>query len=366
MIIDLERFLTAERPYWSELEALLKRLESDPTCVLPLEQVRHFHYLYERASADLAKIMTFAAEPELRRYLESLVARAYGEIHETREKQHRIAPLTWFFQTLPQTFRRRAGAFWLAVVITLAGCAFGGFAVALDPDGKAAVLPAQFANHLGDPSERVAREERGTNDRLSGSKTSFSAYLMQNNIRVSITAMALGMTYGIGTIIVLFYNGVILGLVSVDYVMAGQTKFLLGWLMPHGVIEIPAILIGAQAGLVLAGALIGRGQRATLAARLRGVSRDVVTLILGVALLLVWAGIVEAFFSQYHEPVLPYIVKIAFGSVELVLLTLYLARSGRSSKFEVQGSKLGQSEAPDHLQSPREDHNQTKGAYGNH
>jgi uncharacterized membrane protein SpoIIM required for sporulation len=332
MIIDLPRFLAAERPCWSELESLLGKLEADPNHVLSLEKLRHFHYLYERTSADLAKIMTFSAEPEVRRYLENLVARAYGEIHETRKKQHHVAPWAWFSRTLPQTFRRHLGAFWLAVAVTLAGCAFGGFAVALDPEAKAAVLPRQFGGHLGDPNERVAREERSVSDRLAGRKSTFSASLMQNNIRVSITALALGMTYGVGTIIVLFYNGVILGLVAVDYVLAGQTKFLLGWLMPHGVIEIPAILIGAQAGLVLAGALIGRGQRLALALRLRAISRDLVTLIAGVALLLVWAGVVEAFFSQYHEPVLPYSVKIAFGTVELLLLVLFLNRAGRGSK----------------------------------
>jgi hypothetical protein len=45
--------------------------------------------------------------------------------------------------------------------------------------------------------------------------------------------------------------------------------------------------------------------------------------------MLVWAGIIESFFSQYHEPVVPYEVKIAFGLVELVLLGFFLSRSGR-------------------------------------
>jgi len=65
-----------------------------------------------------------------------------------------------------------------------------------------------------------------------------------------------------------------------------------------------------------------------LRARLRDVSRDLATLIFGVAVLLVWAGFVEAFLSQYHEPFIPYEVKIAFGAVELVLLILFLSRSG--------------------------------------
>lgn len=326
MIIDLQRFVAGERPHWNALERMLEKIEAEPNHRMTLDELRQFHQLYERTAADLAKITTFSSEPETRRYLESLVARAYGEIHETRERQRRIYPLKWFFQTLPQTFRRHLRAFWMSLAITLAGCAFGGLAIALDSESKPVLMP--FPHLLQDPAKRVAEEEAATTDRLEGSKTSFSAFLMTHNTKVSIFALALGMTWGVGTIILLFYNGVILGAVAVDYVAAGQTKFLLGWLLPHGAVEIPAILIAGQAGLILALALIGWGSRAPLRARLRHISRDLVTLIFGVALLLVWAGLVEAFLSQYHEPILPYSAKIAFGTVELVLLFLFLAKSG--------------------------------------
>jgi uncharacterized membrane protein SpoIIM required for sporulation len=137
------------------------------------------------------------------------------------------------------------------------------------------------------------------------------------------------MTFGVGTLIVLFYNGVILGAVVVDYVAAGETVFLLGWLLPHGAVEIPAILVGAQAGLVLARALIGRGDRDSLRVRMRKVGGDLMTLMFAVALMLIWAGVIEAFFSQYHAPVLPYSVKITFGTVELLLLIVFFSRCGR-------------------------------------
>lgn len=326
MIIDLQRFVSAERPCWTELERQLERLEAAPDGKMTLEQVRRFHLLYERTAADLARITTFSSEPETRNYLESLVARAYGEIHETRERRGRLHPLQWFFQVLPQTFRRHIRAFYLSVAVTLAGCAFGGLALALDPAAKPVLMP--FPHLLQDPARRVADEEKATADRLAGHKASFSAFLMTHNTRVSIFTLALGMTWGVGTIVMLFYNGIMLGAVAVDYVRAGQAKFLLGWLLPHGVIEIPAILIAGQAGLMLALALIGWGKRIPLTARLRAISRDLVTLIFGVGLLLVWAGFVEAFLSQYHEPVMPYSVKIAFGLVELVLLVLFLTKSG--------------------------------------
>ena len=330
MILDLARFVAAEQPYWTELDRTLAQTEANQRRKLTLDEVRRFHYLYERTCAGLAKINTFSSEPETRRYLESLVSRAYGELHETRGRRTRLAPWTWFTQTLPQTFRRHVRAFWLSTAVTLVGMIFGGLAVAFDTGSKSVILPEMFANHGGDPAERVAREERERSGPSADRLTSFSAQLMVNNIMCSIKALAFGITYGVGTLVLLFYNGVIIGLISVDYVMAGQTIFLLGWLLPHGVIEIPAVLIAGQAGLMLAGALIGWGQRTTIRARLRALAPDLTTLIFGVALMLVWAGIIEAFFSQYHAPVLPYWVKISFGCTELALLILFLARCGKN------------------------------------
>jgi uncharacterized membrane protein SpoIIM required for sporulation len=337
VIVDLQRFIANERPFWAELEKLLDHLEAEPDATMSLQQLQAFHQLYERTASGLAKITTFSSEPETRRYLENLVSRAYGEIHETRDRQRRFYPLEWFLQTLPQTFRRHVGAFYLTVAVTIAGCLFGGGAIALDPDSKPVLMP--FPGLTQDPQKRVAEEEKSRGDRLQGVKSTFSAELMTHNIKVAIFTLALGMTWGFGTILMLFYNGVILGAVAVDYIRAGETKFLLGWLMPHGVIEIPAILIAGQAGLMLAMAVIGRGSRLTMPARLRAIAPDVVTLIFGVALLLVWAGFVEAFLSQYHEPVIPYDVKIAFGCVELTLLFLFLSKSGRNKEDRKEAGK---------------------------
>lgn len=331
MIVDVPRFVAAGRPYWQELESLLDRLDSGPLARLSLDEVRRLHFLFERAAADLSRL-TPQAEPETHKYLESLVARAYGEIHETRHTRTKLHPLRWLFRTLPRTFRRHGRAFLLSLAITCVGVLFGALALTFDSEAKAVITP--FPHLLEDPSKRVAREETGGNDTLEGHKSSFSAQLMTHNTNVSIFALALGMTWGVGTIVLLFYNGVILGAVGLDYVRDGQTEFLLGWLLPHGSIEIPAILIAGQAGLVLAGALIGWGDRQPLVVRLRAVSPDLVTLIAGVGLLLVWAGFVEAFLSQYHAPVFPYSAKITLGLVELALLAAFLLRSGNKADHE--------------------------------
>jgi uncharacterized membrane protein SpoIIM required for sporulation len=325
MIVDLPRYIEAERPYWDELGAVLAKLDAEPERRLALPEIQRLHYLYERCSADLSRLDAFATEPALRAFLESLVARAYGAIHETRAplKIHWKKGLTAF----PRAFRRHMGAFRLAVAVTLLGCAFGWFALRIDPRNKAVLLP--FSNLLIPPAERVAQEEHAAQDRLKGVKASFAAQLMTHNTQVSIMAMAMGVTFGAGTLMLLFYNGVILGAVATDYIVGGQGVFLAGWLLPHGSIEIPAILLGGQAGFMLAGALIGWGDRTPRAQRLRAISADLVAIVAGAGVMLIWAGIVESFVSQYHQPVLPYGLKISFGLCELAALTFFLGWAGR-------------------------------------
>ncbi len=328
MIIDLTKFISVEEPFWRELEEILKKLEERQDLSMNLEQTERFHYLYERAASDLARLGTFASEPETRRYLESLVGRAYGEIHESRQKSKRFNPFTWFLVTFPQTFRRHFRAFALSAAITLVGVVFGGFALALDPDAKAILMPFEYLQ--GNPEDRVAWEESAESDRLAGNKANFSAFLMTHNIQVAVTTLALGVTWAAGTILVLFSTGVMLGSIIVDYVRAGQTAFLTGWLLPHGSFEISAILIAGQAGLLLGRAMIGTGRRQSLRQRMRSISNDLVVLISGVALMLVWAGFVESFFSKYHQPVIPYWAKISFGTFELAGLILFFWKSGRT------------------------------------
>lgn len=328
MILDLDRFLRTERPYWEELESLLDQLDSQAR--LDLAGARRLHALYERASADLAKLSTFAAEPESRRHLESLVGRAYAEIHQASDRSTRFKPFHWFWVTFPGTFRRHFLAFILAVSVSTLGGVFGAIATIADPDSRHVTMPFGHADMR--PSERVRMDE--TDQSRAGVQAvhaSFSSQLMTHNTRVSIVTLSLGMTWGIGTLIVLFVNGVGIGAIAADYVLDGQATFLAGWILPHGSIELPAIFIAGQAGLVLANCLLGRRSNLPLATRLRRIAPDLVTLIGGVAILLVYAGIIEAVLSQYHAPVLPYSIKITFGLVELGLLILFLGFAGRSA-----------------------------------
>ncbi len=75
-------------------------------------------------------------------------------------------------------------------------------------------------------------------------------FIFINNLKSSFFAMILGIFLGIVPFIVLVVNGYVLGFV------ANKTVFTAGWavlwrLLPHGIFELPAVLISISLGLKL-------------------------------------------------------------------------------------------------------------------
>lgn len=338
MILDLDQFISRERPYWDELRDLMRRREARADHEAPLEEVRRFLYLYQRASSDLVKLQTFAGEVEVTAWLESVVAGAYAQLHDRRAEGIRFRPWKWLSRTFPRAFRRHWRAFLLSTGTFWLGALLGTAVMLWNPDLKSEFIPEQFSHVNESPSKRVAREESQEFDAFEGRQT-FSASLMANNIKVTLTAMVLGVSYGVLTVLVLFSNGILIGIVGMDYLADGQGVFLAAWLLPHGSWELPAIFIGGQAGLVIARAMFGWGTNLRLRQRLARVRDDLLTLAGGAALLLVGAGVVESFLSQYHGPAL-YPWKIAFGLFQLALLIGYLGFCGRGGEEKPEGPAI--------------------------
>jgi uncharacterized membrane protein SpoIIM required for sporulation len=336
VILDVEKFIARERVCWDELSDLLTLQDNQPDRRPPLEEAKRFYYLYQRTSSDLVKLKTFAGEAETTRFLERLVARAYSRLHEDGGETVRFRPWHWLTRIFPATFRRHWIAFALSCGTFWLGAAFGAAALKLDYETKSDFIPPQFSHLNEKPSKRVEREEKQDFDAFQG-RHAFSAQLMTHNTKVTILTMVTGFLWGVFTFILLFYNGILIGVVVYDYLLDGQGVFLSAWLLPHGSFELPAIFIGGQAGLVIARTMFGWGTNLRLRERFARIRGDLLTLIGGAAVLLVWAGIVESFLSQYHDPRF-YPWKIGFGAVQLTGLILYLAVCGRRSAQSPPGS----------------------------
>jgi len=324
--MELNRFIAERETGWKELERHLERVGAEGLKSFRRDDVRRVVALYRQASSDLIEARSRLPNAELVSYLNALVARAYGTLYTTRGLDPRriLAFLGGGWCAL----LRRRGRYVLASIAVFAAGGLLGFAgVLLDPGAREWLVPEDHRDL--DPAARVARLETADPDPGAAAAAAFSSFLFTHNIRVAFFAFALGITLGIGTVAVLFANGVMLGALAADYQIDGVSTFFWAWILPHGVPELGSIFIAGGAGLLLGKSLLFPGDL-TLKQSFRKEAGDAVLLVLGTIPLFVVAGLIEGSFSQIHEPRLPYAIKLAVAALEALALFLFV-RLGKVS-----------------------------------
>jgi uncharacterized membrane protein SpoIIM required for sporulation len=318
--MNIERFLSDRRPVWDALDALLARAED---VELSRSEMQELVGLYRRTCSDLNRARTQTANPEILGHLNQLTGRAYRFIyragHETEAWPAFVKLLT---REIPAAFRRERLAIAVAAAAFLLGTLFGSLAVLVDPANGERLVPSSFFTES--PRERVEKIERGE-ERIANVEDAllFGASLYTHNIRVSFLAFALGALTIVLGLVLLFYNGVILGAIGTMYILDDVTLFFFAWVGPHGALEIPAILFGGAAGLIVGRALLMPGSLSR-GASLRRVLPSVWRIVIGAALTLICAGIIEGSFSQFSSKTVPYSLKIAVALLLFSGLTTYL------------------------------------------
>jgi uncharacterized membrane protein SpoIIM required for sporulation len=229
---------------------------------------------------------------------------------------------TLITKEIPAAFRRQRIAIAVAAASMILGTLFGALAVIVDPANGPRLIPGMFFTES--PRERVAKIESGKEriDNLDKALV-FGASLYTHNIRVAFLAFSLGALTVAGGLILLFYNGVILGAVAASYILDGVPLFFFAWVGPHGALELPAIVFGGAAGLVAGRALLLPGSLSR-AASVRRVLPSVWRIMLGTALTLVVAGLIEGSFSQFSARTFPYEAKITAAILLFIGLMTFL------------------------------------------
>ena len=318
--MNIERFLSERRPVWDALDALLTRADE---VELSRTETHEMVELYRRTCSDLNRARSYTANPEILGHLNQLTGRAYRYIyraaHDTPVWETFVKLVT---REIPAAFRRERLYVVAAAAAFLAGVLFGSVAVLLDPANGERLVPPDFFTES--PRERVEKIERNE-ERIDNVEKAvlFGASLYTHNIKVSFLAFSLGALTIVMGIVILFYNGVILGAIGTMYVLDDVTVFFFAWVGPHGALELPAIIFGGAAGLVVGRALLMPGNLSR-GASLRRVLPSVWRMIIGAALVLVMAGIIEGSFSQFSAKTSPYALKIAVAVFLFLGLTTYL------------------------------------------
>lgn len=330
---DVNRFVQERTPSWTRLERLLREVERGGLASMNLAGAREFGKLYRAVSSDLIRARTEQVNATLTDYLNDVVARCYSVIH-TREGRPERRALTFLLEGFPRLFRAEWRAMALSASILVAGALVGATFVAIDPQSLGALIPDQHQVHT--PAERVGREEVSGGNSSTGEAVAFSGFLFTHNIQVTFVVFALGITFGVGTVALLFYNGVPLGALAMQYQQQGLATFFWAWILPHGIAELTEVFIAGGAGLLLARGLWLPGRRTRLAALSHEAKRGV-ALVLGGMPILILAGVIEGTVSQVHEPTLSYSVKLAFAAVVGAGVYYYLLMAGRNPRAQTGG-----------------------------
>jgi uncharacterized membrane protein SpoIIM required for sporulation len=317
-----------------ELDAFVTRIRKSGLRSLSDQELLDFGRAYRRAGALLSRARTAGLKSGEVDALNRLLASAYPLLHAQPVRKSGSI-LDFLINEFPRTFRREIRVVMLAALVFLGGVAVGAIAVAARPDSAEVLLGTGWREVLDQISERHVDNKEWMPEIQ---RPLASAQIMTNNIKVALMAFATGVLLCLGSFYVLGFNGLMMGAVAVNVHQHGVDRAFWGFVVPHGVVEIPAILISAAAGLIIGYALIAPGRQLRRTA-VRDAARRAIPLVIGVVILLVEAGLVEGFISPRTD--VDPVVKMGFGALIFSVFATWLILGGRQEKSEgLDGRKV--------------------------
>jgi len=315
-------FETKYQSVWQELENLLQSLEHKKQ-QLDANGLRKFPALYRQTCYHYALAKTRQYSPQLIEQLHTLVMRAHQYFY--RSNRFIVWQIIQFVLIdFPRSLRQQAGFFWLSFGLLFGPAIVLGLVCYLNSDFIYTLLPEHQVveyESMYNPSARIlgrAREST-TNFMMFG-------FYIQHNISIGFSTFAGGLLLGIGTIISLIFNGLIMGGLAGHLTQLGYTSTFWPFVSGHSAFELTAICISGAAGLKLSYTLFAPGNRRRVDA-LKLAAREALPLAIGAAGMLVIAAFIEAFWSSstFFDPAIKYTVSGALWT----LVTLYFLLAGR-------------------------------------
>jgi uncharacterized membrane protein SpoIIM required for sporulation len=319
---------------WSRLERLLEKAPAGSFSRLSDREVEDIGKLYRAAATHLSLLQAFGASVQQRARLNLLVSRAHGLIYGRPAQGRNVQAFFLSFIAFPETVRRTARYHLLAAALLALGGIYAYLGAGADPEwtlefvaagddrtpyASREELKATLLAGRSRPAEEGAETSAGR-ELLSGEKAIFAAVLWQHNTRVAILAFFAGFLAGLPTVLLLLYNGAMLGAYSYTFHSRALAWEWWAWILPHGVTELLAIVLLAGGGLLIGHKLLAPGERSRLDA-LREARSDVGRLLLFAFPMLLLAAIIEAFVRQSN---LSDSGRYLFAAASALLWALYL------------------------------------------
>jgi uncharacterized membrane protein SpoIIM required for sporulation len=280
-------WLEKRQSHWKRLELLLDQVKDTGLRSLTRAEIQELGLLYRQAAADLSTLREDATGKSYARTLNVLLARAHNTIY-AGEKSSARGVLHFYRYTYPQIFRNNLKLITVAFLVFAVGGVVGTLLTFTRPE---------YMRYFLGPGmmETIERHKMWTDSVVAVSPAASSG-IMTNNIAVSFSMFAWGITAGVGTLLSLFYNGLLIGVIGTACGLNDMSLSLWSFVAPHGILELPAIFIAGGSGLRLGQGLLFPGllSRQDSLAKAGG---EAVRLLVGVVPILIVAGLIEGFIS---------------------------------------------------------------------
>lgn len=326
--MDIDRYMQRNEPTWRRLEELSRRGSSN-LGKLSDDEVTELLSLYQRVSAQLSHARTQYADPDLNARLSQILGEARNVIYRRRGNPVRAAG-RFLTETFPAAvwYSRR---FVLVTLLCFFVPAVGmGVWLANSPAALDAAVPPEV-------QELVAQEEFESYY-SSDAAQNFAGTVTFNNIQVAFLAFALGVIPIIGPVWIIAFNGMSVGVIAAVMHRAGEGPQFWGLILPHGLLEISAILIAGAAGLRLSWALVAPGDR-TRAHAFRDEGMRAVVIVMGLVMCFIVAGFIEGFVTPSG---LPTVLRVAVGVTVLAGFAAYIVLLGARAERKGLTGLLGE------------------------
>jgi uncharacterized membrane protein SpoIIM required for sporulation len=314
---------------WTELAGLLDRVDGQGLRSLSAPELMRLPVLYRAVLSSLSVARAISLDQNVVDYLESLAQRAYFCVYAAKRHPGRIIA-HFFGYRFPQAVRALSRPVILAGLLTVLGALAGRALTLADADRFYAFVDEAYAQGRGPAAstEDLRAVLYHGDDREGGALAAFATFLFTHNARVGILCAAMGFAAAVPSLLLIFDNGIILGAFSALYEQRGLGFELWGWLLPHGVTELLAVVLCGGAGIAMGEAVLFPGRHT----RLRNLAlcgREAGAIVIGSILMFLVAGLIEGIFRQVvHDVIARYLVALSTA----VFWAFYFLVSGREPK----------------------------------
>ena len=291
-MVNATRFRQAHEGDWARLDELVTRMEKRSIRVLSDDDLLALPGLYRTTLSSLSVARDTSLDRALITYLEQLCTRAYFQIYGVQTPAHRQLA-RFFARGWPEAVRALWKETLFCVVLTFGAALVAYLLIRSDPSWFYAMIPEGLAGGR-DPSAsaeflRSTLYDKGGKDDWLGV---FATFLFTHNAQIAIFSFALGFAFAVPTVLLILYNGLMLGAFLAVFAAKGLGPNLAAWLMIHGTTEIFAICISGAAGIRIGMAIAFPGRVSRMESAVQA-GRTAAAAMAGTVIMLAVAGLLE-------------------------------------------------------------------------